>query len=355
MADPRSSKPITRQTVAERAGVSTFTVSQALAGKAGVSARTRERVLRVAKSLGYQVNSAASLLAQQKYRPGVAKVRIAFLHHQPKFVRDFPAHCQEDGVDGAVLNPAAFESPKQMLRTLWHQGFQGLLFNFRSFPWAESDLAGCDFAGFSVFKTSRLYPALPFHLIRHSAFDYTRLLLHKALETGAKRVAIFLPAQSGSFVDDDARLGAVLALQERLRGQDLDLHWAFLGDQNHRGAMFTANLDWLAAIRPQVILGYTSENYRQLEAAGWRMPDQAGFAAMLVGQEHTQPVLHPQISGCASREQETQRRSIRLLKEMVGRGERGFPAVSTEHVVEPSWLAGETLQSKRSIPASKRG
>ena len=49
--------------VAERAGVSTATVSRALNGKAHVSARAREKVLKAAAELGYVASSSAYTLA----------------------------------------------------------------------------------------------------------------------------------------------------------------------------------------------------------------------------------------------------------------------------------------------------
>lgn len=59
---------MTIQRVAELAGVSTATVSRALAGKATVSASTRVKVEAAAKELGYVVSSAASSLASGRTR-----------------------------------------------------------------------------------------------------------------------------------------------------------------------------------------------------------------------------------------------------------------------------------------------
>lgn len=58
----------TIQEVAELAGVSTATVSRALAGKASVSAPTRAKVEAAANELGYAVSSAASSLASGRTR-----------------------------------------------------------------------------------------------------------------------------------------------------------------------------------------------------------------------------------------------------------------------------------------------
>ncbi|MFT4235634.1 MAG: LacI family DNA-binding transcriptional regulator [Microbacterium sp.] len=54
--------------VAERAGVSTATVSRALSGRGTVSAATKENVLQAASELGYVVSQAASSLASGRTR-----------------------------------------------------------------------------------------------------------------------------------------------------------------------------------------------------------------------------------------------------------------------------------------------
>lgn len=58
----------TIQDVADLAGVSTATVSRALAGKPTVSPKTRDRVVRAASELGYVVSASASSLASGRHR-----------------------------------------------------------------------------------------------------------------------------------------------------------------------------------------------------------------------------------------------------------------------------------------------
>ncbi|KPI18068.1 transcriptional regulator, LacI family, partial [Actinobacteria bacterium OK006] len=54
--------------VAARVGVSTASVSLVLRGVPGPSERTRQRVLKAAAELGYQVDRTASLLASRRTR-----------------------------------------------------------------------------------------------------------------------------------------------------------------------------------------------------------------------------------------------------------------------------------------------
>jgi LacI family transcriptional regulator len=56
----------TLESIAQAAGVSKATVSLALNGKPGVSPRTRQRILEIAKKLNYQPNASAQGLAKQR-------------------------------------------------------------------------------------------------------------------------------------------------------------------------------------------------------------------------------------------------------------------------------------------------
>ena len=67
MVSPVSDRPTIRD-VAERAGVSIATVSRALNDRGDVSARTRQRVREVARSVGYSADPAARSLVTQKTR-----------------------------------------------------------------------------------------------------------------------------------------------------------------------------------------------------------------------------------------------------------------------------------------------
>ncbi|MFN8375389.1 MAG: LacI family DNA-binding transcriptional regulator [Anaerolineae bacterium] len=57
---------ITLEEIAKLAGVSRSTASRAANGRTGVSAATRERVLRIIREQGYQPNPAARSLAAQR-------------------------------------------------------------------------------------------------------------------------------------------------------------------------------------------------------------------------------------------------------------------------------------------------
>ena len=63
-------KPLTLEQIAELAGVSRTTASRVLNGRPGVSASTRERVLKVIEEVGYEPNENAQSLAARRSRDG---------------------------------------------------------------------------------------------------------------------------------------------------------------------------------------------------------------------------------------------------------------------------------------------
>ena len=63
-------KRVTIYDIAEKAGVSVGTVNRALNGKGRISEQTRERILDIAKELGYTVNAAAQGLRRAPIKIG---------------------------------------------------------------------------------------------------------------------------------------------------------------------------------------------------------------------------------------------------------------------------------------------
>lgn len=64
-------KSVKMQDIAQRLGVSTMTVSKALAGKSGVSEQTRQKIKALASEMGYIVPSAEKESGQRSYNVGV--------------------------------------------------------------------------------------------------------------------------------------------------------------------------------------------------------------------------------------------------------------------------------------------
>jgi DNA-binding LacI/PurR family transcriptional regulator len=335
--------------VAARAGVGYGTASRALSGKGRVSEAALARVQRAARELGYSRNAAAAILGSRQKRISSLMKLASITPHATSAQELLDEVCPEFGFEGHALDPVGFPDPGSMLRRLWHQGFDALFINFEGVPWSEAETLQADWSQFSVVKFKRVYPRLSFHLIRHSAFDYMRLTLDRVLATGARRVAVLL-IESGSREDNEARLGAVLAVRELNRSRGIRIRfrtWA-----GSPGVADSNSLAWLAAQQPDVIVGVTWPLIWPLLAAGWRIPDKTGFAAVLRPSHEDHGLPFDSIAGCRVGRREILRRALIQLRDMIAFGARGFPDLAVEHVLEPIWEGGQTL-SPNSPPPKK--
>jgi len=328
---------MTIRDVARETGVSTFTVSKALSGKAGVASGTRERVEAVAARLGYAINAAASLMGQLRGAPrGGRQLAVAVLAENYSST-DFLAPCEELGLQGHWFRPSEFASPEEASRVIWHRGISGLVVH--SEPWSEEGRRRFDWSRFSVVKPSRAMPDIACHLVQHSAFDFMSKTLVQVVRHGYRRLAV-LVMRTHSPQDDDARYGALMNFEARKLPPGVTCTWREIEGQSptHLDAR---TLAWLRAERPDVIVAYHWTMIYPLREAGFEIPGQVALAAVL-GQAEPAPGA-PWVSGCDLQSAEMDRRMLIILRDMIGRGERGFSAHPMEHVIEPEWIEGETL------------
>lgn len=307
-----------------------------------MKAATRERVLQVAADMGYVVNAAASLMAQQRGALSREGLAVGFLN-DGKWSEDFFfKQCSELGLMGRVFRPSEFASPEAASRLLWNQGISGLLVSAYQLTWSESDRARFDWSKFSLVKNSRSLPDLPCHLMRHSAFDYMAMTLGKVVERGFRRIAVVLMPSTSS-QDDDARHGALLNFKERKLPPGVTLEFTETSVSEPELVDHPVN-DWLQAYKPDAIVGYHWTMIYGLRKLGWRIPEEVGFAAVLLDDRAAPDTAI--VSGCLVRSDLLRRRALELLQRLIGRGERGFPQNPMEHVVKPVWSEGETLGAK---------
>ncbi|MDX2108878.1 MAG: hypothetical protein SFY80_01420, partial [Verrucomicrobiota bacterium] len=181
------------------------------------------------------------------------------------------------------------------------------------------------------------------HLVRHSAFDYMAMTLAQVVARGYRRIAVPL-SRTTSVLDDDARFGAVLNFQARKLPPGVTLSWRELPDWSfdHVDAGTGA---WLRQEKPDVIVVFHWTKIFELRKMGWTFPGKTGLAAILATDAKVSNT--PLVAGCNIQSTEHWRRALLLLRDMVARGERGFPTHPMEHVVEPVWVEGETLPPRR--------
>ncbi len=337
----QKSSGVNRETVAKAAGVSPGAVSLALRGQVGVSEKTRARVVAVAAKLGYRINPVASLLAAGQRKSGkTGQLVVAYLSQVERVAKSWLAACQGAGVDGQWMSPSQFPSPEAAARILWARGVHGIVLGDVRTVWSAAERARFEWARFSVVTESRVMPDVRVHLVRHSAFDYMTLALNKVVEGGYRRVAVVL-MRTLAVEDDQARLGALLAFRERMLPAGVRFEWREMPADRSR-KLDAGTLAWLRKEKPDVILLYHWTLVYPLMEAGYVFPGDVALAAVLAADDIVPRT--PNISGCRVQAYEHHRRTLRLLMELIARGEQGFAEHPLQHVIEPEWAVGETLE-----------
>lgn len=332
---------ITRKEVALAAKVSTFTVSQVVAGRSGPSEKTRRHVLSVAKRLGYKPNIAASVLSSQRHSAAKKRFKIGYLQ------RTFHAYRQElllraaeeMDIDVELVDLTAFSSPSATGKALYNLGFEGLLFTSNSIPWTPEERRHFPWDQFSLIKLDRACPDIRCNIIRHSAFDYANRSLENICALGYKNLAVVL-IETPSSLDDDARFGAVYNFRERKLppGARLSIH---ISTAPPAAPLKPETLLWLRKLQPDVAVFLhrgMAEAYLNQTTPEQRCPSVAAF--------HVEPdrFSNPhQIAGCLVRVLDHHKIALHQLIELIRNNRKGFGKYPSETVIETEWFQGKSL------------
>jgi DNA-binding LacI/PurR family transcriptional regulator len=244
-----------------------------------------------------------------------------------------PRICEERGVALEQVAMRAEDEPKRLLETLWHRGVSGILLWPDPCPWRVPQLEKLPWHRFAVVKMARVRPELSFHLIRHAAFDFATLAVRRSCEAAKKRVCVLL-WETDSEIDNQARVGALLAYRENRLPPGIELEWRMWQgpiDQADPGA-----LAWLLERQPDTVLLFHYFMLHTLERGGLPEGFRPRFHAIQFDRGF--PWIQRPLAGCDISRESYLRRALDLLLELIGRGERGLVAQPLELVVEPVWL-----------------
>ena len=338
--------------VAKLAGVSAMAASYALKNQPGVGAATRQRILRIAKKLGYApdarigdwmarvrgakskdllpiawLNTAWERDAWERYRfhtPYLEGARARALALGYKF-EDIWAH--EPGM-----------TMKRLARIFYQRGIEGVIVTH---PARHLRLNWDRLAGVTL-GAALLAPRL--HRVMVD-FNYN---LHEALKAlrrlGYRRIGICLAREvdSGSqyalgstardhFLRASARDKVpplfFLPSYHAIEHQDLELRRA--------GA-----IKWLKRYEPEVIVGHDSRIKQWAESAGYRVPQDVGVVLLAVDDD----VLD--WAGIHSRRREMGATAVEWLVSLMRNHQYGVPKTPLNILIRGSWQSGRTLRMR---------
>lgn len=349
----KDTKKVSLGNIARLAGVSTMAVSFALKNRPGVSSATRERILGIAKKLGYMPDARISnWMARVRDTKSKDLLPIAWVNTNPekdawqryKFLSPYieGAHEQAKELGYKLEEIWAHDEGMTMRRLsqiLYQRGIEGCIVTFpaRHFRLNWDHLA-CVSLGSSLLapRLHRITADLNFNL---------QLALKSLRRLGYKRIGICMSQQ----VDR--------ASQYTIRSMARDLYFSapikeripplFHLLQAQTKERETEIAAWLKRYQPEAIVGHDWRLKQWLEEAGYRVPEDIGIVHLALDDD----VLD--WAGIYSRRRETGATAVDWLVSLMRNQRFGVPKTPLDIVMRGCWRNGNTL-SARSITNKKK-
>lgn len=343
-----NSPKVTLADIAKATGLSMSAVGYALRSHPKIKAATRERVVKVAKEMGYTPNLAAAALATQRHQGSkVDHLPIAYitrkpanpdqgleLYHSAKFFGELGYRLEEVELEGDPRGDAA------KMRELRERGFVGLVLGRAGAEVLRQDLP---WETFAVVALTGAYHAWPVHRVQLDVAGYVRTAWQEAWQRGYRRIGLILAQHPHELPDDDLRLGAAWASARRWPAGEIP---PFLGDFGDMEGMFR----WYREHRPDVVIAFPSVFRYKLWREGVELPRDCAFVGLeLEGGLTEQPAKEVTCFRSATRL--LTNAAGRLLDSEIRHGRHGRPAVPETLLVKAPWYEGKTLPPREQAPA----
>jgi DNA-binding LacI/PurR family transcriptional regulator len=330
--------------IAARAGVSIATVSRALRHDPRTAEATRERILALAREMGYRPDPAMAALISTRWKETAAPgVPVAYLTFLPDPLSRSGIRVHLPGVE-AMAGGMGLRLVRQnvqraadlpaILETMCARGISGILID--RFSVDDPVPANADWSPFAVVSLDRRFVAPGFHTVTQDAYSGALEVFRRVVERGYRRILALMFHHVPAHPDDEER-DAALALARtrappgvRIEAREhISLH----------PDMTRTYLEWIASVRPDCLVAFNGAVVSHLDAIGYRVPEKFGLAIL---SRMDEPDAYD-CTGWQERHDAAAEVAVRMLDRMVRRGERGVPGIPTETRVPGVWYEGSTL------------
>jgi DNA-binding LacI/PurR family transcriptional regulator len=339
------SRPPTLKDVAQIAAVTPATVSLSLRGNPRIPTATRDRILKIAADLGYEVNPLVGKVMShvRSARSQHFRGKIAFLNQDPD--REFftsphamyyargvwngaRARATELGFDlESVWVNKDGVAPSRLSATLVARGIQGVI--IAPAPSARGRVR-LDWDAFSVAVLSYSSPLKGFHRVFPDHHRNMRNAVRGLRHSGARRMGLIIPV---GFDDrsDNQWVSCFEFYQRRSRARSpVPLLEIALPDD-------TAAIRWFHKYHPDAILAAAHMGiYEQFSAAGLKFPDDALFAQLDWEPDHAHCAgveVFPEVIGATG---------VEAVAAQIYNGHTGRHAHPQSIAIEGEWRNGPT-------------
>lgn len=331
----------TLRDIAGQAGLSISTVSLALRNEGTISPTTCAHIQKLARQMGYVPNPVIAAMASKRTggrRPVTTPVAVIWKNLFDEKTPAVEPLAQKRARElGYRLELFRLEPGRELTlsRTLFNRGFVGIVLNVL---YGYDRLPDFEWEHFSVIKRGRDFFPVPFHTVRHSAFDEIRMALAEIRARGYRRIGTFLIQHDMDHPDDESRLGAVLAAQSRL-GPDESAIPPLIIRASDSEEMIPK---WFRQHRPDAVLSFHQGGYQILESAGIPVGTEVGFASLNVADDRNTDYLG-KISGVIDSIPRQMVRAVDLIDLQVRHHVHGPVDNPTSTLIHPAWNEGQTL------------
>lgn len=341
------SSSVTLLDIARRLGIGKSTVQRALAGSPLCNEETRRLVKQVAEEMGYRPDPVFAALGSRRERRTGRGVPIAHLVDSlggPRvgihYTEYLEQRAEELGYKLETISLSGYKSPRRLWNVLYARGFAGVL---ASALRAEHQGVLAANTNFPLVCVGRTDPH-PFNTVRpavllgvHQAWERMRAL-------GYRRIGAAILRHTPMVEDDYSRLAGALASQdlEPAQGGAIPPFTTPLGAP---GAV-AGFVDWVRTHRPDGVLGFHVGQYYELVEAGFKVPEDVGFACLHLDGMGKLTVDPGYFAGLRQNRPLIARSAVNLLDQMIRHGERGVPEEPITLMVQSHWSDGASLPAR---------
>lgn len=344
---------ITLRSLAERAGVDISTVSRALRNSPSVRDATRERIHKLATSMGYRPDAAMAALVA--YRKGVRATpyqsTIAWLDNWPvrgglRAIQSFDEYFL-----GAAGRAAGFGykleefflradglTAARMAAILRARNIQGVIVAPQQHDGTRFDF---DFTHFSAVALGySLRPAF-LHVVTNHQFLSAVLAVKSLIGLGYRRIALYLYADWDRKVNEGYSTGFMSA-QKKMRPKDRIPPFLYeVGETEPEESVATKFRAWISRVRPDAIItqGLCPNMVEWLRPLGLRVPRDIALADLSAHPDK------PDFAGIYQNDRLIGATAADLVIGMLQRNERGLPATLVYTQVEGVWQPGKSVRA----------
>ena len=348
---PKKTSRVSVRDIAHVAGVSKSAVSYALKNSAEVSKATRNRVLKVARRLGYSPDASLSSWMQVMRKAKTQDLLpIAWLNSKPdptawrklKYLSPYLEGAKARALElGYRIEEIWTHAPGMTMRRvsqiIQQRGIEGVIV---SQPAIHVRLNWSHISGVSI-DGSLLAPGL--HRVMMDNAGNLGLALKALRRAGYRRIGICLDDDVDRFSNRTCRAAATyhhVTTQKPHRIPPLFYPWRI---DEPREIWDDQIISWIRRFEPEVIVGLDNRLRRWVEKAGFRVPQDIGIVHLALDDDASA------WAGVYANKRLIGRAAVEWVVSLIQNRQFGLPEVAFNTLVGGSWRPGDTLIPKRKL------